>query len=184
MKELVAPEPVGGGGVVGLVGGGEGVTLSIVIVAVVFGLQTPSSRYSPLIIGIFTRNPLNALVLSLALASILYTFLIRMEVKSNYVPMWSVGVAVVLALVNFAILLPYVSYIFKVMRAETLVESIMRRAKRELRAAGTNRNTRRHRHALMTSVAQVTDIAFGSIQPGHMPVCVLTIEALGRFLAA
>src|SRR6202158_2361757 len=183
IKDLFTPDPIAAGGVLGLVGGAEGVTLSIVIVAVVFGIQTTSSRYSPRIIGIFTRNPLNALVLSLALASILYTFLIRIEVKSNYVPMWSVGVAVVLALINFAILLPYVSYIFEVMRAETLVESIMRRAKRELRAAGTKGNTLRHRDALMTSVAQVTDIAFGSIQLGDMPVCVLTIEELGRFLA-
>jgi hypothetical protein len=182
IKDLFTPDPIAAGGVLGLVGGAEGVTLSIVIVAVVFGIQTTSSRYSPRIIGIFTRNPLNALVLSLALASILYTFLIRIEVKSNYVPMWSVGVAVVLALINFAILLPYVSYIFEVMRAETLVESIMRRAKRELRA-GTKGNTLRHRDALMTSVAQVTDIAFGSIQLGDMPVCVLTIEELGRFLA-
>jgi hypothetical protein len=183
IKDLFTPDPIAAGGVLGLVGGAEGVTLSIVIVAVVFGIQTTSSRYSPRIIGIFTRNPLNALVLSLALASILYTFLIRIEVKSNYVPMWSVGVAVVLAFLNFAILLPYVSYIFEVMRAETLVESIMRRAKRELRAAATKRNIRRHRDSLMTSVAQVTDIAFGSIQLGDMPVSVLTIEELGRFLA-
>ena len=183
IKDLFTPDPIAAGGVLALVGGAEGVTLSIVIVAVVFGIQTTSSRYSPRIIGIFTRNPLNALVLSLALASILYTFLIRLEVKTNYVPMWSVGVAVVLALINFAILLPYVSYIFEVMRAETLVDSIMRRAKRELRAALGNRNIRRHREELMTSVAQVTDIAFGSIQLGDMPICVLTIEVLGRFLA-
>lgn len=183
IKDLFTPDPLAAGGVLGLVGGAEGVTLSIVIVAVVFGIQTTSSRYSPRIIGIFTRNPLNALVLSLALASILYTFLIRVEVKSNYVPIWSVGVAVVLALINFAILLPYVSYIFEVMRAETLVESIMRRAKRELRAAVANRNIQRHRDDLMTSVAQVTDIAFGSVQLGDMPICVLTIEVLGRFLA-
>src|SRR6202171_6017496 len=183
IKDFFTPDPVAAGGVLGLVGGAEGVTLSIVIVAVVFGIQTTSSRYSPRIIGIFTRNPLNALVLSLALASILYTFLIRIEVKSNYVPMWSVGVAVVLAFLNFAILLPYVSYIFEVMRAETLVGSIMRRARRELRAANRKTDIRGHRDNLMTSVAQVTDIAFGSIQLGDMPICVLTIEVLGRFLA-
>jgi hypothetical protein len=182
IKDLFTPDPVAAGGVLGLVGGAEGVTLSIIIVAVVFGIQTTSSRYSPRIIGIFTRNPLNALVLSFSLASILYTFLIRSEVKANYVPMWSVGVAEVLALLDFAILLPYVRYIFEVMRAETLVESIMRRAKRELRAANSKRDIRRHRDALMTSVAQVTDIAFGSIQLGDMPICVLTIEVLGRFL--
>jgi hypothetical protein len=184
IKDFFTPDPIAAGAVLGLVGGAEGVTLSIVIVAVVFGIQTTSSRYSPRIIGIFTRNPLNALVLSLALASILYTFLVRGEVKNTApVPMWSVGLAVVLALVNFAILLPYVSYIFEVMRAETLVESIMRRAKRELRAATNTHHARRRRDALMTSIAQVTDIAFGSIQLGDMPVCVLSIDVLGRFFA-
>jgi hypothetical protein len=184
IRDFFTPDQPAAGAVLGLVGGAEGVTLSIVIIAVVFGIQTTSSRYSPRIIGIFTRNPLNALVLSFALASILYTFLVRGEVKaSSPVPMWSVGLAVVLALINFAILLPYVSYIFEVMRAETLVESIMRRAKRELRAATNSRHARRHRDALMTSMAQVTDIAFGSILLGDMPVCVLTIDVLGRFLA-
>src|ERR1700674_4440800 len=115
IRDFFTPDSLAAGGVLGLVGGAEGVTLSIVIVAVVFGIQTTSSRYSPRIIGIFTRNPLNALVLSFSLASILYTFLIRSGVKANYVPMWSVGVAEVLALLDFAILLPYVRYIFEVM---------------------------------------------------------------------
>src|SRR6202140_2438817 len=91
--DFFTPDPTAAAGTLGLVGGAEGVTLSIVIVSVVFGIQTTSSRYSPRIIGIFTRNPLNALVLSFALASILYTFLVRSEVKVNDVPLLSVAVA-------------------------------------------------------------------------------------------
>jgi hypothetical protein len=181
--DFFTPDPAAAAGTLGLVGGAEGVTLSIVIVSVVFGIQTTSSRYSPRIMGIFTRNPLNALVLSFALASILYTFLVRAEVKTAYVPTWSVAAAVILALINFAILLPYVGYIFEVMRAETLVSGIMRRARRELRAAVNSKNSRRHRTELMTSIAQVTDIAFGSIQLGDVPICVLSIEVLGQLLA-
>ena len=181
--DFFTPDPAAAAGTLGLVGGAEGVTLSIVIVSVVFGIQTTSSRYSPRIMGIFTRNPLNALVLSFALASILYTFLVRAEVKVNYVPTWSVAAAVILALINFAILLPYVGYIFEVMRAETLVSGIMRRARRELRAAINSLHARRHRSELMTSVAQITDIAFGSIQLGDVPICVLSIEVLGQLIA-
>src|SRR3977135_3958343 len=70
IRDFFTPDPAAPAGPLGLVGGAEGVTLSIVIVSVVFGIQTTSSRYSPRIIGIFTRNPLNALVLSFALASI------------------------------------------------------------------------------------------------------------------
>lgn len=173
IRDFFTPDPTAAGGVLGLVGGAEGVTLSIVLLGVMFGIQTSSSRYSPRIIGIFTRNPLNALVLTLALASILYTFLVRSEVKVNYVPMTSVAVAEVLALLNFAILFPYVLYIFEVMRAETLVNQIMRRARRNLKK----------RDQLMTAVAQVTDIAYGSIHLGDMPVCVMSIEVLGQFTA-
>ncbi|TAN32406.1 DUF2254 domain-containing protein [bacterium] len=183
IKDFFYPDPTAAAGTLGLVGSAEGVTLSIVIVSVVFGIQTTSSRYSPRIIGIFIRNPLNALVLSFALASILYTFLVRSEVKVDYVPLWSVAAAEVFALVNFAILLPYVGYVFEVMRAETLVSSIMRRARRKLRGSVNSPHSRRRRTELMTSIAQVTDIAFGSIQLGDMPVCVLSIEVLGKFLA-
>ena len=183
IRDFFMPDAAAAAGTLGLVGGAEGVTLSIVIVSVVFGIQTTSSRYSPRIMGIFTRNPLNALVLSFALASILYTFLVRAEVRGSYVPTWSVVAAVVLALINFAILLPYVTYIFEVMRAETLVSGIMRRARRELRAAANSEHGRRHRAELMTSIAQVTDIAFGSIQLGDVPICVLSIDVLGQLLA-
>ena len=173
IRDFFTPDPSAAAGTLGLVGGAEGVTLSIVLLGVMFGIQTSSSRYSPRIIGIFTRNPLNALVLSFALASILYTFLVRSEVKVNYVPMASVAAAEVLALINFALLFPYVLYTFEVMRAETLVSGIMRRAQRSLK----------HRANLMTCVAQVTDIAVGSLQLGDTPVCLLSIEVLGQFLA-
>ena len=173
IADFFTPDPTAAGGTLGLVGGAEGVTLSIVLLGVMFGIQTTSFRYSPRIIGIFTRNALNAFVLSFALASILYTFLVRSEIKPTYVPMASVAVAEVLALINFAILFPYVIYVFEVMRAETLVGAIMRRARRSLK----------RRRELMTCVAQVTDIAFGSIQLGDMPVAVLGIDELGHFLA-
>jgi len=183
IADFFTPDPAAAAGTLGLVGGAEGVTLSIVLLGVMFGIQTTSSRYSPRIIGIFTRNPLNALVLSFALASILYTFLVRSEVKVNYVPMASVAVAEVLALINFALLFPYVLYTFEVMRAETLVSGIMRRARRELRGGMHTRRSLQHRSALLTCLEQVSDIAFGSVQLGDMPVCVLSIEVMGDFLS-
>ena len=60
IADFFTPDPTAAGGTLGLVGGAEGVTLSIVLLGVMFGIQTTSSRYSPRIIGIFTRNPLNA----------------------------------------------------------------------------------------------------------------------------
>ncbi len=183
MGGFLAPDPTAAAGTLGLVGGAEGVTLSIVILVVVFGIQMTSSRYSPRIIGLFTTNPLNAVVLGFALSSILYTFLVRAEIKTNYVPTWSVAAAEVLAIINFAIVFPYIGYIFAVMRAETLVNSIRIHSRRHLAKAVAGKHVVRCRNDLLTSIDQVTDIAFGSVQLGDMPVCLLTIGVLGEFLA-
>src|SRR5258706_2783888 len=183
LRGLSTLNPAAAAGILGLVGGAEVVTLSIVILVVVFGIQMTSSRYSPRIIGLFTTNPLNAIVLGFALASILYTFLVRGEVKPNYVPMWSVAAAVVLGIVNFAIVFPYIGYIFAVMRAETLVNSIRGKARRHLAMAVAGKSLEESRTHLLTDMNQVTDIALGSVQLGDMPVCLLTIGVLGEFLA-
>ncbi|MDQ6918273.1 MAG: DUF2254 domain-containing protein, partial [Candidatus Dormibacteraeota bacterium] len=142
-----------------------------------------SSRYSPRIIGLFTRNLWNALVLGISLVSILYTFFVRSEIKPDYVPFWGFVAAEALAVLNFAILLPYVGYIFEVMRAETLVGRVRRQALRHLRRAARGSRLRRNRRDVLTSVAQVTDIALGSIQLGDLPVCLLSVGVLGRFVA-
>ncbi|HYT11706.1 MAG TPA: DUF2254 family protein [Candidatus Nitrosopolaris sp.] len=183
LQNLFTPDPPAAAGILGVVGGAEGVTLSIVILVVVFGIQMTSSRYSPRIIGLFTTNPLNAIVLGFALASILYTILVRGEVKTNYVPMWSVAAAVVLGVINFAIVFPYIGYIFAVMRAETLVNSIRGHARRHLANAVRGNHIGKYRNHLLTSINQVTDIALGSVQLGDMPVCLLVIGVLGEFLA-
>jgi hypothetical protein len=182
-RDFFTPDAAAAAGTLGLVGGAEGVAISIVIIAVIFGIQMTSGRYSPRIIGLFTRNPWNTLVLSFSLASILYTFLVRAEIKGTYVPMASVAAAEVLALMNFAILLPYVGYIFEVMRAETLVNSIRRFARRNLRRATSGKKVRERRDDLLICLSQVTDIALGSAQLGDMPVCLLSIGVLGQFLA-
>src|SRR5438034_1235700 len=90
---------------------------------------------------------------------------------------------VILALINFALLFPYVLYTFEVMRAETLVSGIMRRARRELGGGKHNRRSLQHRRNLLTCLEQVSDIAYGSIQLGDMPVCVMSIEVMGDFLS-
>ncbi|HET9410767.1 MAG TPA: DUF2254 family protein [Candidatus Dormibacteraeota bacterium] len=183
LASLFTPDSNAAAGTVSVAGGAEGVTLSIVILVVFYGIQTTSSRYSPRIIDIFTRNPLNVLVFTFSLASILYTFLVRAEIKPNFVPMWSVALAVLFALADFAILLPYVIYIFDIMRAETLIKGIRERASRDVRRSVPSKNARRYRDGLQTCIAQVTDIVFGSIQLGDMPVSIYGVEVLGRFVA-
>src|SRR5207302_1376784 len=180
LADFFTPDPAAAAGTLGLVGGAEGVTLSIVLLGVMFGIQTSSSRYSPRIIGIFTRNPLNALVLSFALASILYTFLVRSEIKPTFVPMASVAVAEVLAIVNFALLFPYVLYIFEVMRAETWFEYLV--MSNFVDMVGL---TPVHRKEAVHAIAVATrNIGLAAIDVGDPEVAELCVRFFNTYLRA
>src|SRR5437879_13499651 len=86
MQNLFTPDPPAAAGILGVVGGAEGVTLSIVTLVVVFGIQMTSSRYSARTIALFSTNPLKAMVLGFALASTLHPCLARAEVTPNDTP--------------------------------------------------------------------------------------------------
>src|SRR5690349_13041484 len=121
LLSLIVPDAVAAGWTMALVGTAEGVAIAIVIVVVVLGVQLTADRYSPRIIDIFIRDPMNALVLALFLISIVFTIFVSAEIKTDYVPQLGVATAVVLAVIDFAILLPYVRYMFSIMRAETII---------------------------------------------------------------
>lgn len=178
LLHLLTPDPVAAAWTMSLVGTSEGVAIAIVIVVVVLGIQLTADRYSPRIIDIFVRDPLNLAVLALFLGSIVFTIWAGAEIKTDYVPVFSVFVAIGLAVVNFALLLPYVRYMFEIMRAEAIISSISRRAASQLDLALANRGGLKPRHAMRDALAQVTDIALGSIQEGDTEVCLAAIEAL------
>jgi hypothetical protein len=178
MLSLLTPDPAAAGAALVLVGTAEGVAIAIVIVVVVLGIQLTADRYSPRIIDIFVRDPMNGIVLGLFLLSIVFTIFVSAEVKSDYVPLLSVSLALGLAVVDFAILLPYLRYLFSVMRGETIISALRRRGGTIVRRAVSNGNDLAVRHSMRDCLSQISDIALGSIQRGDTEVCLGAIEAL------
>ena len=130
---LLTPDPTAAGLTMGLLGTAEGVAIAIVIVVVVLGVQLTADRYSPRVIDIFIRDRLNGAVLALFLGSIIFTIGASAEIKPDYVPYATVYTAMGLAILDFTILLPYVRYLFQVMRGETIIVGIRRHAARAVR---------------------------------------------------
>lgn len=175
---LLVPDAGAAASTLSLVGTAEGVAIAIVIVVVVLGVQLTADRYSPRIIDIFVRDPMNLAVLGLFCGSIVFTILVSMEVKPGAVPLLGVYTAVGLGVLDFALLLPYVRYMFSVMRAETIIHSIGRRGAGAVRRAVADEHSPAPRHAMRDVLAQIADIALGSIQEGDTEVCLAAIDAL------
>ena len=180
--KLLVPDASGASWTLALVGTAEGTAIAIVIVVVVLGVQLTADRYSPRIIDIFVGDRFNTAVLALFLGSIVYTILVSATVKTDYVPLFAVYGAMALAVADFSILLPYVRHMFSVMRAESIITSIEGRAARTLAKAAAGPARPECRHEIRDALAQITDIALGSIQEGDTEVCLTAIESLRELM--
>ena len=181
--QLLTPDPIAAAWTMALLGTSEGVAIAIVIVVVVLGVQLTADRYSPRIIDIFIRDRMNALVLALFLGSIVFTIWISTEIKPDYVPYYGTFLAIGLAIVDFAILLPYVRYMFQIMRGEAIIDGIQRRATHAIAAAAANPHRQvHHRHEVREAISQLIDIALGSIQEGDTEVALAALHCLRRLV--
>ncbi len=183
LAALLTPDPVASAWTMALLGTAEGVAIAIVIVVVVLGVQLTADRYSPRIIDIFIRDRLNGLVLALFLGSIIFTIWVSASIKPDYVPFFLVYTAIGLAIVDFIILLPYVRYMFQIMRGETIIAGIRRHAQLEIgRAIASPQQQAVHRREVRESLSQFADIALGSIQEGDTEVALAAIHAVRGLL--
>jgi hypothetical protein len=178
-RSILTPDPMAAGLTMGLLGTAEGVAIAIVIVVVVLGVQLTADRYSPRVIDIFIRDRMNTAVLALFLGSIIFTIWASAAIKSDYVPYGLVYTAIGLAIVDFAILLPYVRYLFQVMRGEAIIVGIRRHAAHAIhRAISAPATHLQQRAEVREALNQVADIALGSIQEGDTEVALAAIHAL------
>ena len=179
LAALLTPDPVAAAWTMALLGTAEGVAIAIVIVVVVLGVQLTADRYSPRIIDIFIRDRLNGVVLALFLGSIIFTIWVSTAIKHDYVPYFLVYSAISLAIVDFILLLPYVRYMFQIMRGETIVAGIAHRAALEVeRAIARPGRQASHRRQVREALSQFADIALGSIQEGDTEVALAAIHAV------
>ena len=179
---LLTPEPVAASFVLSLVGTAEGVAIAIVVVVVVLGVQVSADRYSPRIIEIFLRDPLNLGVVAMFLGSIVLTMVVSLEVKGGYVPLIGVYLALALAVVDFTLLLPYMRHLFEFMRGDAIIASVHRHGARLVGTAAATGGTVRLRDELSNALDQITDIALGSITRGDVEVGLVAIEALRQLM--
>ena len=179
LAALLTPDAVAASWTMALLGTSEGVAIAIVIVVVVLGVQLTADRYSPRIIDIFIRDRMNGLILSLFLGSIIFTIWVSVSIKPDYVPYFLVYTAIALAIVDFIFLLPYVRYMFQIMRGETIIAGIRRHAALEIEKAIAHPQEHGvHRREVRESLSQFSDIALGSIQEGDTEVALAAIHAI------
>ncbi|MFN0070829.1 MAG: DUF2254 family protein [Chloroflexota bacterium] len=98
-------------------------TLGILMALVLLTVQLTAQRFSFNIIDIVLPSPVNLGIILLFTISIAYSLWISVAISDSYIPELGTYLALSLATLCFALLIPYTLYLFKVLRPSNLLNS-------------------------------------------------------------
>lgn len=133
--------------------------MSVLIALVLLTVQLTAQRYSFSVIGIFVKDRVNALVIGLFIVTIVFNLWLGLVLKEEYIPGFSVLLAMVLMTVCFALLPPYVLHLFNAIRPDSILDHIQSHFLAALRPATRPRRIEQQRALATRHIAQMGDIA-------------------------
>src|SRR4051812_8394644 len=100
--------------------------MSVLIALVLLTVQLTAQRYSFSVLGIFVQDRVNALLISLFIITIVFNLWLGLVLKEEYIPGPPVLLAMMMMSLCFAMLPPYVLYLFDIIRPDNILDHIQR----------------------------------------------------------
>ncbi len=103
------------------------VAFSVTIVA----LQQASTQYSPRVLGRFTEDRGNQLVLGAYIGTFVFSLVVLWNVRTDFIPALSIAIAGVLALIDLGLLVYFIHHITNLLRVSTILSGIREQLDRQ-----------------------------------------------------
>src|SRR5690242_8100235 len=133
--------------------------MSVLIALVLLTVQLTAQRYSFSVIGLFVQDRVNALLIGLFIITIVFNLWLGLILKEDYIPASATLLAMGLMTVCFAMLPPYVLYLFDVIRPDNILDNIQRRFVSSVTPPVAEHDIERHRAVATRHISQIGDIA-------------------------
>jgi hypothetical protein len=133
--------------------------MSVLIALVLLTVQLTAQRYSFSVIGIFVQDRVNALLIGLFIVTIVFNLWLGLILKDDYIPASATLLAMGLMTVCFAMLPPYVLYLFDVIRPDNMLDQIQRMFVKSVSPPFAERGVEHHRAVATRHISQIGDIA-------------------------
>jgi len=140
--------------------------MAVLIALVLLTVQLTAQRYSFSVLTIFVHDRVNKLTIGLFLVTIVYNLWLGLVLTEEYLPIIGILVAMALMTLCFAVLPPYILYLFDIIRPDAILDHIQKeflRAIKASRAASAGR-LEQQRTVAARSVSQMGDIAMTAIE--------------------
>jgi len=154
--------------------------LGIEITAVAIIVQMAANKYSPKIMDLFVRNRVNVVVFTLFILTALNTVLVTQTIREDFIPYFSITVALSLTLLNLLIFVPHFIYVFNFMQPTVFLKNIEIEIFKVFNKL--SRNKINYSVNLIENVKEdinfIGDIALNSIYQGDRAVILLCLNTL------
>jgi hypothetical protein len=133
--------------------------MAVLIALVLLTVQLTAQRYSFSVLGIFVQDRVNAVLISLFIITIVFNLWLGLILKDQYVPGFATIVAMMLMTLCFAMLPPYVLYLFDIIRPDNILDHIQRELVKSVQPTTSARRIEQRRAQAGRHIAQMGDIA-------------------------
>ncbi|MGH2522869.1 MAG: DUF2254 family protein, partial [Anaerolineales bacterium] len=157
---------------------------AVVFTTVAIAVPLTANMYSVKFLELFIQDPVNAAVLTFVVFANLNNTWWAYGLKDNFVPVFQIYVSVILLIVCFALLFPYLYYVFRFLHPNTLLLRLEKEISANLRAAGQRpARTAAYRQQVAEGIEHIANIAIRSIDRADRNTAiesVLTLERVAR----
>jgi septum formation topological specificity factor MinE len=156
--------------------------VAVVFMAVAIAVPLTANMYSLRFLELFIRDPVNGATLLFVVFVDAANTWCGYRMREGAIPAVQLEALFFLTVLCFAILVPYLYYIFRFLHPSTLLHRHEREIRSGLRAA--RRDPGRARAAVAAGIEHVANVAIRSIERGDRNPALEGVEALGRVLRA
>jgi hypothetical protein len=156
--------------------------VAVVFMAVAIAVPLTANMYSLRFLEFFVKDPVNTACLLLVVFVDAANTWCGYRMREGAIPAVQLEILFYLTVLCFAILVPYLYYVFRFLHPSTLLQRHEREARAGLRAA--RREPEKGRAALAASLEHLANVAIRSLERGDRNPALEGVDALGRILRA
>ncbi len=152
---------------------------------VAIAVPLTANMYSIKFLEFFIKDPVNAAVLTLVVFSDLNNSWMVASLRASYVPVVGIHISLILATICFALLFPYLYYLFRFLHPNTLLDRLINEIEEAL--AHTIRSPKqaaRGRRQVSEGIEHIANIALRSIDRADRNTAIESVHTLERVAQA
>ena len=159
--------------------------VAVAFTTVAIAVPLTANMYSLKFLEFFIRDPVNAAVLTLVVFADLNNTWTAYAIKEDFTPVFQLHLSFALVVVCFALLFPYLYYVFRFLHPNTLIERLEEEIVDDLRAAARRpAKAAGYRRSIAEGIEHIANITIRSIDRVDRSTAIESIFSLERVARA